>query len=170
MRFFYSIPKEAFHLSPGKSSAALHIKETEANWKSLPRASYEQRVQRVCGLVHSNISFFSFSVWKMGSDMILSHPCPPASSSRPIAVPGWLGQSPQVSRELQPAPLYTLTGISPLLKHTSFLLWLKYTYISFRSNSELLSFLDSSKRVHPTARFVHPIPTHPSPLFSSHPF
>lgn len=34
-----------FFLS-GKSSAVFHIKENEGNWKSLPEATYKQKVQR----------------------------------------------------------------------------------------------------------------------------
>lgn len=116
-------------------------------------------------IVTSPFFLFQFGKWEATwfspTHALQPAPLDPSLPRTAWAEPTGLPGAPLLSTHSQVSALFSNT-------HHSCSGW-TYICISFRSDSELLSFLDSSKRVHPTARFVHPFPTHPSPLFSSHP-
>jgi len=67
--------KRGIQFLSGKSSAVFHIKENEGNWKSLPGASYEQRVQRFQWPDITSPFFFFFFILQTGEQRIVSQPC-----------------------------------------------------------------------------------------------
>lgn len=140
--------KKGIQFLSGKSSAVCHIKENEGNWKSLPEASYKQRVQRFVAwyIVTSPfvLFFFLFPLCTMGNNIILSQPCPPSSSPSLDCCPWLSGAKLNSLPSAAPASslLQPYSAVSPLMKH-SFSAWAK-TYIHpLTSDPEPPSFLGS---------------------------
>lgn len=125
--FFTPLHKEAIRRHRANPQR-LHRKETAANWKSLPRARYEQRVQSDCGLVHPNVSFLSFFFFILGSgeppDSFPPVPLPSQPPPGPMLPPDGLG------RACRSPTSSFLQGVQPSSQTTSPLLLLEtYTHL-----------------------------------------
>jgi len=125
--------KRGIQFLSGKSSAVFHIKENEGNWKSLPGASYEQRVQRFQWPdITSPFFFFFFHFANWGTTY-----CFPALHSNPVwfLAPQYLRQSPGFSLLSCPSELQPLSFLDSSSHQLSFeikiISVLAKTYIHF---------------------------------------